>query len=221
MATKQTPDPIVFIVDDDEAVRDSLSFLMRSVGLQALVYPSADSFLANCPGTSQPGCLILDIRMPGMSGLELQGMLNQRGCRMPILFISGHADVPMAVRALKAGAMDFIEKPFNDQVLLDAVQRAIEQDRRRRCDEAQLEHWYERYNTLTPRELEVLQWVVEGAANKVISRELGVSLKTVEAHRARVMDKLQASSLSQLVRMVVSLRQAHPELAPGYSSHPG
>jgi two-component system response regulator FixJ len=201
---------MVFIVDDDEAVRDSLSFLMQSVGLKTESFDSADSFLQARP-IQRAGCLLLDIRMPGMSGLELQGVLAERGIHLPVIFISGHADVPMAVRALKAGAFDFVEKPFNDQLLLDCVQRAIESDRQQRTNEAQLGEWRARMDTLTPREQEVMALVVDGAANKVISSTLGVSLKTVEAHRARVMDKLKADSLSHLVRMSVVLRAAQGE----------
>lgn len=196
----------VFIIDDDEAVRDSLSWLMKSAGLSAETFASADAFL-NHYREGRPGCLILDIRMPGMSGLELQSVLKERGYRLPIIIISGHADVPMAVRALKAGAFDFIEKPFNDELLLGLVQRAIEQDRSRREDMAAQDEWRARLDTLTPREREVLDLVVAGASNKQISVELGVSTKTVEAHRARVMEKLQAESLSHLVRMVISLRE--------------
>ncbi len=198
---------MVFIVDDDEAVRDSLSWLMQSVGLQTETFDSADAFLKGYED-DRPGCLLLDIRMPGMSGLELQSVLKGRGFRLPLIIISGHADVPMAVRALKAGAFDFIEKPFNDQLLLDIVQRAIERDRRQRESHAELEEWRTRLESLTPREREVLDLVVGGAANKVISSDLGVSLKTVEAHRARVMDKLKADSLSQLVRMTLTVTNA-------------
>lgn len=196
----------VFIIDDDEAVRDSLSWLMKSAGLLAETFASADAFL-NDYREDRPGCLILDIRMPGMNGLELQSVLKERRYRLPIIIISGHADVPMAVRALKAGAFDFIEKPFNDELLLGHVQRAIEQDRHRREDMAALYQWRARLDTLTPREREVLDLVVAGASNKKISGELGVSTKTVEAHRARVMEKLQAESLSHLVRMVISARE--------------
>jgi len=193
----------VFIIDDDEAVRDSLSWLVKSTGLQAETFASADDFLQGY-GEDRPGCLILDIRMPGMNGLELQSVLRERDFRLPIIIISGHADVPMAVRALKAGAFDFIEKPFNDELLLDLVQRALEKDAKERENMAETDELRARMASLTPREKEVLELVVAGAANKQISSELGVSLKTVEAHRARVMDKLRAESLSHLVRMAVA-----------------
>jgi RNA polymerase sigma factor (sigma-70 family) len=194
----------VFIIDDDEAVRDSLSWLVKSAGLSAQTFESADDFLSGY-GEDEPGCLILDIRMPGMNGLELQSVLSERDFRLPIIIISGHADVPMAVRALKEGAFDFIEKPFNDELLLDLVQRALEQDARQRESMAETDELRARMASLTPREKEVLDLVVAGAANKQISSELGVSLKTVEAHRARVMDKLQAESLSHLVRMALAV----------------
>ncbi len=201
MSTEQ---PTVFIVDDDEAVRDSLSWLMSSVGLAAESFSSAQGFLDEYV-PSRPGCLVLDIRMPGISGLDLQEQLPSYKIELPLIFISGHGDVPMAVRALKSGAFDFIEKPFNDQVLLECVQRAIEKDaeyRRKRAAKADVTA---RMDLLTPREREVLELVVDGASNKVISNSLGVSLKTVEAHRSRVMEKLQAGSLSELVRLVLSL----------------
>lgn len=197
--------PTVFIVDDDDAVRDSLSWLMRSVGLSVEAMGSAQAFLDGYD-PARPGCLVLDIRMPGMSGLDLQEKLRESDIRLPVIFISGHADVPMAVRALKAGAFDFIEKPFNDQTLLDCVQRAIEHDLAKRRQLAEREDIVGRLAQLTPREREVLELVVQGAPNKVISRELGVSLKTVEAHRARVMDKLKAGSATELVRLVLIAR---------------
>jgi len=195
-------EPKVFIVDDDEAARDSLSFLMRSVGLDAATFDSAQAFL-DAHQRGQPGCLLLDIRMPGMSGLDLQEHLVEAGVKLPLIFITGHGDVPMAVRALKAGAFDFIEKPFNDQVILDRVQAAIEHDAQRR---EHLEHKDEvaaRIASLTPREKQVLDLVVQGRLNKVIASDLGVSPKTVEAHRAKVMEKLQARSVSDLVRMTL------------------
>ena len=195
---------VVIIVDDDEAVRDSLSWLMHSVGLHTECFASADELL-KVALNDYSGCMILDIRMPGMSGLELQGLLHQRGIRLPVIIISGHADVPMAVRALKAGAFDFIEKPFNDQALLDIVQRAIEADRMQQEHLSQLRSWRERMDTLTPREQEVMREVVAGSPNKRIAAHLGVTLKTIESHRARVMEKLEAGSVSQLVRICLEL----------------
>jgi len=192
----------VFIVDDDEAVRDSLQWLMRSVGLPSRTFRSASAFLAEYDRTA-PGCLLLDIRMPGMSGLELQERLIHDGITLPLLFITGHGDVPMAVRALKAGALDFIEKPFNDQELLDRVQRALARDQEQRVEAAQALAARERLARLTPREREVLDRVVAGTLNKVMADELGVSQKTIEAHRAKVMQKLEARSVSDLVRMVM------------------
>ena len=197
-------EPLVLIVDDDEAVRDSLSWLMHSVGLNSRCFSSADALLQESLEGIY-GCLLLDIRMPGMSGLELQGILAERHVQLPVIIISGHADVPTAVRALKAGAFDFIEKPFNDQALLDIVQRAIEVNRRQHEDDDQLRVWRERMNSLTPREREVMHEVVSGAPNKLIAKHLGVSLKTVESHRARMMEKLEAGSVSQLVRICIEL----------------
>ncbi|KAA3628176.1 MAG: DNA-binding response regulator [Proteobacteria bacterium] len=196
--------PIVFVVDDDEAARDSLGWLVRSVGLEVVTSASAAEFLKRFdPG--QPGCLILDIRMPGMSGLELLNRLQELHAVLPVIIITGHGDVPMAVRALKAGAMEFIEKPFNDQELLDCVHRGIQKDVERRITIQQRQRVIERYEQLTPREREVMSGVVEGLPNKVIGRKLDISVKTVEAHRARIMEKMQASSLSQLVRMALTL----------------
>jgi RNA polymerase sigma factor (sigma-70 family) len=196
--------PTVFIVDDDEAVRDSLGWLMQSVGLPTETFSSAQDFLeADLRGRA--GCLLLDIRMPGMSGLELQERLEDMGVHVPVIIITGHGDVPMAVRALKAGAMDFIEKPFNDQVILDCVQAAIEQDNAQREALIRRDDISARIATLTPREREVLDLVVAGKLNKIIAADLGVSQKTVEAHRAKVMEKLEARSVSQLVRMVMAV----------------
>jgi len=202
---KMSPEPTIFIVDDDEAVRDSLRWLMESVGLRAQTYSSAQAFLEACHA-DQSGCLLLDIRMPGMSGLDLQERLVTEGIELPVIIITGHGDVPMAVRALKNGALDFVEKPFNDQLLLDCVNRAIAEDAERRRNLAHGAALRERFSLLTPREREVLGLVVDGTPNKLIAAELGVSLKTVEAHRARVMEKLEADSLSHLVRMALALR---------------
>ncbi|MDE2220638.1 MAG: response regulator transcription factor [Gammaproteobacteria bacterium] len=196
------PAACVFIVDDDEAVRSSVRFLIRSVGLQAQVYPSAQEFLA-VYDPRHPGCLLLDVRMPGMSGLELQQELNRRGATIPVVFISGHGDVPMAVEAMQQGAFDFLQKPFRDQDLLDRVQRALTRDAESRARLAARAEIASRLATLTPRESEVLQLITRGKANKVVGAELGVSQRTVEIHRAHVMEKMNASSLAELVRMVL------------------
>jgi FixJ family two-component response regulator len=199
--------PTVFIVDDDEAVRGSLRLLIRSVGLQAKACGSAREFLEGYDAR-QPGCLVLDVRMPGMSGLELQQELNQRGATIPVVFITGHGDVPMAVEAMQHGAFDFLQKPFRDQDLLDRVQRALGRDAESRAALAARAQIAERLASLTPRELEVMRLVTRGKANKVIGGELGVSQRTVEIHRAHVMEKMQAGSLAELVRMVLDSDEA-------------
>lgn len=199
--------PVVFIVDDDEAVRDSLSMLMKSVGLNAQDFASAQDFLAAYDPV-QPGCLILDIRMPGMSGLELQERLVERAATIPIIFITGHGDIPMAVGAMQKGAVDFIPKPFRDQDLLDRINQAIEKDRFNREARVARHGLAERIATLTPREKQVMDLVVQGKANKVIAAELAVSQRTVEIHRARVMEKMKVRSLADLVRLVVQNDEA-------------
>jgi two-component system, LuxR family, response regulator FixJ len=196
--------PTVFVVDDDEGVRNSLRFLLKSVGLTARTLPSASEFLQSYQ-PSQPGCLVLDVRMPGMSGLELQQQLNVRGATIPVIFITGHGDVPMAVEAMQHGAFDFLQKPFRDQDLIDRIQRALERDARGRTALAQHARIRERIGSLTPREREVLTLIAQGKPNKVMAAELGVSQRTVEIHRARVMEKSGAASLAQLVRMVMDL----------------
>jgi FixJ family two-component response regulator len=190
----------VFVVDDDEAVRHAMELLMRSVGLACETFPSADDFLARIDN-ERGGCLVLDIRMPGQSGLELQEKLIRSGNSLPIIFITGHGDVPMAVQAMQKGAIDFVQKPARDQDLLDRITRALEVDSRRRGERAQKSDIAARVKSLTRREREVLDLVVTGKANKVIAFELGVSQRTVEIHRARVMAKMQARSLADLVRM--------------------
>ena len=198
------PQPTVFVVDDDEAMRSSLKWLIESVGLQVECHASAEGFINSYyPGRS--GCLLLDVRMPGMSGLELQEHFLEHQMKIPIIIITGHGDVPMAVRAVKAGAVDFIEKPFNDQLLLDAVHRAIEQDAEHRGRASRLADIQARVQRLTPREREILEWVVAGKRNKVIAIDLGISQSTVEAHRAKVMEKMEAASLSDLMRMMLAL----------------
>jgi FixJ family two-component response regulator len=199
-----TRQPAVFVVDDDDAVRSSLRLLLKSAGLPAVGYASAREFL-DAWQPEQAGCLILDVRMPGMSGIELQGELNRRGAIIPVIFISGHGDIPMAVEAIQHGAFDFLTKPFGDQDLLDRVQRALATDAENRKLLTQREVLRERLESLTPREREVLGLVTQGKANKVMAGDLGVSQRTVEIHRARVMEKMGANSLAQLVRMTIDL----------------
>ena len=194
----------VFIVDDDREVREALQLLMESVGLAVETFASAGDFLEQFD-PSRAGCILLDVRMPGMSGLDLQARLAAEQLHPPIIIITGHGDVPMAVRAVQAGALNFIEKPFNDQSLLDSVHRAIEQDARQRGEASRLADIRGRYDRLTPREKEVLELVVAGKRNKVIAADLSVSQSTVEAHRAKVMEKMEADTLSDLMRMMLSL----------------
>ena len=197
--------PTVFVVDDDAAVRDSLRMLLKSVGLPVEVFESGQEFL-DADRDDRPGCLVLDIRMPGMSGLELQVKLNERHSILPIIFITGHGDVPMAVEAMQAGAVDFIQKPFRDQDLLDRIGQALEKDAAARQQLAERSAIERRLATLTPRETEVLRLVVAGKANKVIAGDLNLSQRTVEIHRARVMEKMRAQSIAHLVRMTVAVR---------------
>ncbi|MDH3647567.1 MAG: response regulator transcription factor [Gammaproteobacteria bacterium] len=190
----------VFVVDDDEAVRDSLSLLMEAESLSVECFSSPIEFLERCPD-DRPGCLLLDVRMPQMSGLELRDELQKRGSMMPIVFITGHGDVPMAVDAMKHGAIDFIQKPFRDEELLERVHQALERNQVDRCSAAKIQDVSERIARLTPRETEVMAMVVAGNANKVIAQELGVSQRTVEIHRARVMEKMGARSIAHLVQL--------------------
>lgn len=202
------PSATVFVVDDDPAMRESLRWLIESVGLQVKTFPTAQEFLTKYE-SDKPGCLVLDVRMPGLSGLDLQQELSKRAISLPIIMITGYAEVPMAVRALKAGAIDFIEKPFSDQVLLDRIQQAIESDREARRERAGRTEFSMLLSRLTPREREVMELVVAGKPNKVIAAELGLSPKTVEVHRARVMEKMQVDSLAELVRLNL-LSQVEP-----------
>jgi len=200
----ELPTPTIYVVDDDEGVRNSLRFLLKSVGLSARTLASAREFLETYrPG--QPGCVVLDVRMPGMSGLELQQQLNLRGATIPVIFITGHGDIPMAVEAMQHGAFDFLQKPFRDQDLIDRMQRALERDARQRAALTQYERIRARFQSLTPREREVLSLMTSGKPNKVMAADLGVSQRTVEIHRARVMEKTGAASLAQLVRMAMDL----------------
>jgi FixJ family two-component response regulator len=189
-------------VDDDEAVRGSLKLLLKTLGVPALAYGSAQEFLADFD-PQRRGCLVLDIRMPGMSGLDLQQELNTRGALVPIIFITGHGDVPMAVEAMQQGAMDFLQKPFRDQDLLDRINKALEKDRAGRELLGNRERLRARIDTLTPREREVMKLIVAGKANKVIAGDLQLSQRTVEIHRAHVMEKMGANSLAHLVRMAI------------------
>jgi FixJ family two-component response regulator len=198
--------PTIHVVDDDQAVRESIEWLIESVGLSIRTYGSAHEFLDNYTEDSL-GCLILDVRMPGISGLDLQHILIDRGIDLPIVFVTGHGDVPMAVRALKNGAVDFIEKPFNDQVLLDTIQSAVQKHRNRLKQRAELENLQARYENLTTREQEVMDRVVTGKPNRDVGEELGISVKTVEVHRAKVMEKMQARSIADLVKMAMMMHE--------------
>lgn len=206
MATMSVlPEATVFVVDDDDAVRESLAFLLKSVGLKVESFSSAQDFLKSY-NPARAGCLVLDIRMPGMSGLELQEKLKQMESMLPIIFITGHGDVPMAVKAIKAGAADFVQKPFRDQELIDRIREVLEEDASARVEKLQKAEILKRIDSLTEREREVMEQVVDGKANKVVAIDLNVSQRTVEIHRANVMDKMKARSLAQLVRLVMKAR---------------
>ena len=199
-------DATVFIVDDEDAVGDSIALLLRSVGLRSKVFNDPRAFL-NEYRPDQPGCLILDVRMPKMSGLELQQEFSRRNYTLPVIFITGHGDVPMAVEAMRAGALDFLQKPFKDDELIRRVQKALEQDTQERALLKQREALRQRWAELTAREREVADRIVDGQANKVVALDLAISERTVELHRAHVMQKMGARALAQLVQMVLSLRQ--------------
>jgi len=201
MTTQQST---VHIVDDDAAVRKSLQLLFKTVGIEAIAHASGDDFLEQFDDAGE-GCILLDIRMPGISGLELQKVLQERGSTIPIIFITGHGDVPMAVESMRLGAFDFLQKPFRDQDLMDRVSQALAQNEEAREASEQHHDISQRYATLTPREKEVMACVVKGQANKVIAMDRDVSQRTVEIHRARVMDKMQARSLADLVRMAIQI----------------
>jgi FixJ family two-component response regulator len=197
-------EPIVFIVDDDKSVRKSLARLIKSVGLKAEIFSCANEFLKRDPYDG-PSCLVLDIRMPGLSGLDLQAELAKTKRTLSIVFITGHGNIPMSVQAIKAGAVDFLEKPFEEQALLDAVHLSIQKDSAAKEKLAELKEIQERVESLTTREREVFAFVVTGMLNKQIAFEMGISEKTIKVHRARVMQKMQAESLADLVRLAEKL----------------
>jgi len=196
--------PHVYVVDDDQSVRNSLQWLLESVGIQTRVFADAQDFVDDYqPGS--PGCLVLDVRMPGMSGLDLQRQLREREIDLPVIIVTGHADVPMAIRAMKEGAVDFIEKPYSDQVLLERIQAVLESDVREQARRERVAGIKENFDSLTSRERQIFASIVAGQPNKAIANELGISIKTVEVHRSRLMGKMQAGSLSELVKQALFL----------------
>ena len=201
--------PTVFILDDDAGVRESIQDLVESVGLHSKSFATAQEFLSSEPREG-PSCLVLDVRLPDTSGLDLQQELSRAGIQIPIIFITGHADIPMTVQAMKSGAVEFLTKPFRDQDLLDVIHRALTRDRGLREGQKQLAHLQERYGTLSAREREVMSLVVAGMLNKQIAAELNASETTVKIHRGRVMQKMQAKSLPDLVRMADRLKISPP-----------
>lgn len=205
MSQEELLTPQVFLIDDDEPVLTAVALLMKSAGLECLTYSSARAFLDDFD-PSLPGCVVTDMRMPGLSGLDLQEQLSKMGNAPPVILITGHGDVPAAVRAMKQGAHDFIEKPFSDQILLDSVMHAIDLDISRRKDQAKLGEYKKLLAGLTDREHEVMTGVVAGKPNKIIAADLDLSIKTVEFHRHNVMSKLQVESVAELVQMVLAAR---------------
>ena len=207
-----TSAPIVFVIDDDPSVRSSLKFLISTVGLQVESFDSAETFLNRKPPDTA-SCLVLDVRLRGLSGLDFQRELAARNIPIPIVFVTGHGDIPMSVRAMKAGAVEFLTKPFRDQDLLDAVRIALERDRARREQEKKVTELQQRFESLTPREQEVISMVVSGMLNKQIAGRLGTAENTVKVHRSRAMEKMHAQSLADLVRMIERLKGPSPKAA--------
>ena len=203
-------DATVFVVDDDAPMRESLKNLIRSVGLRAELFASAQEFLRT-KRPDVPSCLVLDVRMPGLSGLDLQKRTTEAGIEIPIIFITGHGDIPMSVRAMKAGAVEFLTKPYRDQDLLDAIQQGLERARNAREQRSNIEELDDRYHSLTPREREVMALVAAGLLNKQIAGELGTSEASVKVHRQHVMEKMGAGSLAELVRMADRLEISTPK----------
>jgi len=200
-----TAPPLVFVIDDDASVRSSLKFLLSTVGLQAETFDSADSFLHK-KRPDVPSCVVLDVRLPGVSGIDFQRELTARNISIPIVFLTGHGDIPMSVRAMKAGAVEFLTKPFRDQDLLDAVRVALDRDRTRREQQTELADIRRRFDSLTSREQEVLSMVMNGMLNKQIAAELGTAESTVKVQRSRAMEKMQAESLAHLIKMMQKLQ---------------
>ena len=198
------PDSIVYVVDDDSSVREAIKSLIMSVGLRVETFGTAQEFLKSTR-LDAPGCVVLDVRLPGLSGLDLQRELSAHGIKLPVIFITGHGDIPMSVRAMKAGALEFLTKPFRDQDLLDAIQQALERDSSARQQRSETAELRERFDSLTAREREVMALVVSGLLNKQIAGELGTSEVTIKIHRSQVMKKMDAGSLAELVRMTEKL----------------